>query len=158
MFPFLRKSNHGKIETFWCVLAPLPYATLFQMQLNPNWGKHIVYLQKRKFFESMNKRPKKVIEIEANEFAIIGDQLYKRGKDQQLRLCPNEKESLPMLEQAYASLARVLFLAKTLAKAKKMSRIWRPTLFHDTHEYVKSCDKYQRVKTQYKWTTCHCTH
>ena len=35
---------------------PLPYATLFQVQVNPKWGQHIVnYLQNRQFPEIMNK-------------------------------------------------------------------------------------------------------
>ena len=48
---------------------PLPYATLFQVQLNPRWGQHIViYLQNRHFSKTTNKQRRKAIEIEALDF------------------------------------------------------------------------------------------
>ena len=82
---------------------PLPYATLFPVQVNPKWGQHIInYLQNRQFPENMNKRRQKAIETEALEFTLIGKQLYKKGQDHQLlRLCANEKEYLPILAQAH---------------------------------------------------------
>ena len=61
---------------------PIPYATLFQVQINPKWGQHILnYLQKRKIQETMNKQRRRALEIEAMDFTIISQQLYKIGKD-----------------------------------------------------------------------------
>ena len=64
---------------------PLPYATLFQVQVNPKWGQDIVnYLQNQQFPKTMNKQRRKAIKMEALDFTIIGNQLYKKGQDHQL--------------------------------------------------------------------------
>ena len=61
---------------------PLPYTTLFQVQINPRWRQHIVnYLQNRQFPQTMKKQKRKTIGIEALDFTIIGNQLYRRGQD-----------------------------------------------------------------------------
>ena len=94
----------------------------------------------------MNRRRRKAIEIEALDFTIIGNQLYKKGQDHQLRLCANEKEYLPILAQAHLGIASGHFSAETMAKAILMSGTWWPTLFQDARAYVKTCDKCQRFK------------
>ena len=64
---------------------PLPDATLFQVQLNPKWGQHIVnYPKNKKLPKTMDKQRRKATEVESMDFTIIGIQLYKRGKDHQL--------------------------------------------------------------------------
>ena len=75
---------------------PLPYATLFQVQINPKWGQHIVNClqNQQKFPKTISKQRRKAIEIEALDFTLIGNQLYKKGLDHQLRLCANEKRSI----------------------------------------------------------------
>ena len=73
------------------------------------------------------------------DFTIIGTQLYKQGKDHQLRLCANEKEYFPILAQAHSSIAGGHFSVDTMAKAILMSRIWWPTLFQDANAYVQAC-------------------
>ena len=78
---------------------------------------------------------------------MIENQLYKRGKDQQLRLCAMEQEYVPILQQAHSGLAGGHFLAETTAKAIMMSGIWWPTLFNDAKEYVKRCEDCQQGKT-----------
>ena len=80
------------------------------------------------------------------DFTTIGTQLYKRGKDHQLRLCVNKKEYLPILAQAHASIVGGYFSAHTMSKAILMSRIWWPTLFQDANAYVHACDECQHFK------------
>ena len=88
----------------------------------------------------MNKQRRKAIEIEALDFTIIGNQIYKNGQHHQLRLCANEKKYLPILAEAHLGIAGGHFSTKTTAKAILMLGIWWPTLFQDAHAYVKSCD------------------
>ena len=98
----------------------------------------------------MNKRRQKAIETKALDFTLIGNQLYRQGRDHQLRLCANEREYLPILAQAHSSIAGGHFFAKTTAKAIMMSGIWWPTLFQDAHAYVKACNECQRFKNPIK--------
>ena len=77
----------------------------------------------------MKKRRRKAIEMEALEFTLIGNQLYKKGQDYQLKLCANENEYLPILAQAHSSIASGHFSAKITAKAILMSGIWWPKIF-----------------------------
>ena len=72
---------------------PVSYGTLFQVLVAPKWGIYIVeYLTMRMFSEGMGKARRRSIKIEAREYAIIVDQLYKRGMDCQLRICDCENE------------------------------------------------------------------
>ena len=98
----------------------------------------------------MNKKRQKAIKIEALDFTLIGNQLYKREQDHQLQLCSNEKKYLPILYQAHSGIAGGPFSSKTTAKAILMSRISWPTLFQDAHVYVKTCDDCQRFKKPIK--------
>ena len=65
----------------------------------------------------MNKQRRKAIEAEALDFTIIGNQLYKRGKDHQLRLCANEKEYLSILAQDQLGIAGDHFSIETTTKS-----------------------------------------
>ena len=50
-WPKMRLDVHNLVQACakCCVHPPLPYATRFQVQVNPKWGQHIVgYLQKKK--------------------------------------------------------------------------------------------------------------
>lgn len=104
------------------------------------------YLQDRTFHEDMKRVRQRTIETEARDFVIIGNLPYKRDKDDQLRICANESEYVPILEQAHAGQAGGHFSAKTTAQAIMTAGIWWPTLFMDAKEYVKRCDDCQRTK------------
>ncbi|RYA43691.1 integrase zinc binding domain-containing protein [Enterobacter cloacae complex sp. GF14B] len=86
----------------------------------------------------MSKRRQRAIETEARDYALIGNQLYRKGKDQHLRLCANEDEYIPIIEQAHVGLAGGHFSSETTARAILMAGIWWPTLFADAKEYVQS--------------------
>ena len=96
----------------------MPHATLFQISIAPKWSKYIVeYLTEHLLPEKISKARQKAIEIEGKDFEIIADQLYKRGKDKQLRLCVTEEEYVRVLEQAHTRMSGGHFLADTMAKA-----------------------------------------
>ena len=77
---------------------------------------------------------------------MITNQLYKRGKDKQLRLCVTEAEYLKVLDQAHAGLSGGHFSADTTAKAIMTAGLWWPTLVQDAAEFVKRCEACQRTK------------
>ena len=107
----------------------MEHATLFQVTIAPKWSQYMVdYITTRIFPEDISKARQKAIELESRDYAIIGEQLYKRGKDNQLRLCATESEYLSLLS----------------------ADIWWPTLHMDADEYVKRCNDCQRTKVPIK--------
>ena len=67
--------------------------------------------------ENITKARQKAIELEARDYELITNQLYKRGKDKKLRLCVTEAEYIKVLDQAHAGLSGGHFSADTTAKA-----------------------------------------
>ncbi|MCO5555203.1 hypothetical protein L7F22_008746 [Adiantum nelumboides] len=89
----------------------------------------------------------KLIPKGTENYVLIEDNLYKRRKDVQLRMCATEEEYVSILEQAHSEQAGGHFSADKTDKAILIAGIWWPTLFMDAKEYVKSCDDCQRTKT-----------
>ncbi|MCO5564540.1 hypothetical protein L7F22_018202 [Adiantum nelumboides] len=106
----------------------------------------VTYLSNRTFPEDMSKCCQRAIETEGRDYSPIGNQLYRRGKDQHLRLCANEDEDLPILKQAHVRLAGCHFLSEITTRAILMAGIWWPTLFVDAKEFIQRCDACQRAK------------
>ncbi|MCO5569821.1 hypothetical protein L7F22_023535 [Adiantum nelumboides] len=95
----------------------------------------------------MNTSRVRAINKEAEDYVLIKDNLYKRGKDGQLQMCATEEEYVPILQQAHSRQARGHFSAKKMAKSILYAGIWWPTLFMDAEEFVKKCDECPRTKT-----------
>ena len=77
---------------------------------------------------------------------MIGDQLYHRGKDGNLRLCVLEKKYLEILHHAHAGMLGGHFSRDTTAKNISWSGLWWPTMFSDAAKFVKHCDACQQTK------------
>ena len=83
------------------VKPPVNYATCYQVNIAPKWSQYIIdYLTMRVFPEGMSRTRMRAIETEAREYSLIGNQLYKRCADNELRMCATEVEYIPLLEQA----------------------------------------------------------
>ncbi|MCO5600156.1 hypothetical protein L7F22_054264 [Adiantum nelumboides] len=95
----------------------------------------------------MSKSRVRTITKEAENYILIEDNLYRRGKDDQLRMCATEEECVPILEQAHLGKARGHFFADKIAKAILVTGIWWLTLFMDAEEFMKRYDDCQRTKT-----------
>ena len=94
--------------------TPVEHATLFQIMIAPKWSNYIVdYLNHTLFPENMSKTRIKAIETEAQVYQLIGNQLYKRCKDNQLRLCVSEIEYLSILQETHSGITGGHFSAKT---------------------------------------------
>ncbi|MCO5560185.1 hypothetical protein L7F22_013793 [Adiantum nelumboides] len=97
--------------------------------------------------ETMNTSRVRAITKEAENYVLIKDNLYKRGKDGQLQMCATEEEYIPILQQAHSEQAGGHFSVKKMGKSILYAEIWWPTLFMDAEEFVKRCDECQRTKT-----------
>ncbi|MCO5554804.1 hypothetical protein L7F22_008339 [Adiantum nelumboides] len=95
----------------------------------------------------MNTSRVRAITKEAENCVLIKDNLFKRRKDGQLRMCATEEDYIPILQQAHSGQAGGHFLAKKMAKSILYAGILWPTLFMDAEEFVKRCDECQRTKT-----------
>lgn len=114
----------------------------FKLQLLLNGG----YILHRKYPEDANRAKKKAIQVEAKDYEIIANQLYKRGKDHHLWLVVTEAENLTVVKQAHEGISGGHFLADTTTKAIMMARVWWLTVFMDAAKCVSSCDQCQRTK------------
>ena len=83
---------------------------------------------------------------EATDYELIRDQLYKRGKDQVLRLCVPKEKYMDILKHAHAGIAGGQFSAETTAKIVMWSGLLWPTLNLDAELLVARCEECQRVK------------
>ena len=72
---------------------------------------------------------RKAIEEEAKAYALIEGQLYRRGPDNNLRICATENEYIPILENAHKGPAGGHFSADTTAKCILTAGIWWPIVF-----------------------------
>ena len=103
---------------------------LYQVMMALEWSQCIAeYLQTHILPTHISLARKRAIETEAKSYALIGNQLYHRGKDQKLRLCVIEIEYILVLEQAHADLSRGHFSSSTTSKVVMTSKLWWPTLF-----------------------------
>ncbi|MCO5548151.1 hypothetical protein L7F22_001609 [Adiantum nelumboides] len=97
--------------------------------------------------EIMTTSRVRAITKEVENYVLIKDNLYKRGKDGQLRMCATEEEYISILQQAHSGEAGGHFSVEKMAKSILYAGIWWLTLFMDAEEFVKRCDDCQRAKT-----------
>ncbi|MCO5574477.1 hypothetical protein L7F22_028262 [Adiantum nelumboides] len=145
----MQQSVHDYIHS--CLICtfqkPIEHATLFKVTIVPKWSSYIVnYLTSGILPETMTTSRVRAIIKDAENYVLIEDNLYKREKDGQLRMCATEEEYIPILQQAHSGQAGGHFSAKKMAKSILYIGIWWPTLFMDAEEFVKRCDDCQRTK------------
>ena len=81
--------------------------------------------------KKVNKARKKAVELEARDYKMIANHLYKRAKDKRLRLCITKEEYVRVFKQAHVG------NTDTTTKAIMMARLWWPMLFQDSAKFVK---------------------
>ncbi|MCO5573220.1 hypothetical protein L7F22_026989 [Adiantum nelumboides] len=149
-WPKMQQNVHNYIQScLKCTFqGPIEHATLFKVTVAPKWSSYIVdYLKSGVLPETMTLSRVKAITKETEDYVLIEDNLYRRGKDDQLRMCATEEEYVPILQQAHSGQAGGHFSAEKMAKSILYAGIWWPTLFMDAEEFVKRCDDCQRTKT-----------
>ena len=120
---------------------PIAHAFLYLMMATPYWAAYIVDNLQGKNLD-LPKHRIRAIAQEASDYKLIGNQLYKRGKDQVLRLCVPKEKYIPVLEHAHAGIAGGHFSADITTRTIMWSGLWWPTLHMDTELlYVARCEE-----------------
>ena len=81
----------------------------------------------------------------AGAYQLIAGQIYIRGKEDVIRRCALPHEINDILSQAHDGIARGHFASELTARKVLQARLWWPTLFKDSHQYVLRCDVCQRA-------------
>ena len=125
----------------------MEYATLYSIMPTPKWASYVVqYLKNGHDDPTKPKHRQRLIEAEATNYTMIKDQLYRRGKDGNLRLCVPESQYFDVLHHAHARIAGGHFSGQITARTILWSGLWWPTLHQDALEYVKRCEECQCTK------------
>ena len=152
-WPTMNKDVHGYIIKecmCWRNKSPivLNAITLYKMShVALKWAETVVeYMTTNVMPEKMSKVWQRYLQKHSQDYCIISNQLYHRGKDGSLRICVTEAKYLEVLFHAHSCLPGGHFSAKVTAKAIMQAGLWWPTLFRYVNEYVWRCDECQRYK------------
>ena len=123
--------------------------TLYKMSpVAPKWAKAMVeYMTTNVMPDKISKVWQRYLQNHSQDYCIISNQLYHRGKDGSLRICVTKAKYLEVLFHAHSCLQSGHFLAEVMAKAIRRARLLWSTLFRDKNKYVQRCDECQRYKT-----------
>ena len=121
-------------------------ATLFLVDSIPQWSEHIIDVLTNGLTNVRQLGRQKAWQIvkECADYQLIAGQLYKRGKDDILRRCPREDETLHIMEEAHQGVGGGHFAAEITARKIMLTGYWWPTLFKDCTLFVRGCDECQR--------------
>eukprot|EP00253_Pinus_taeda_P013700 PITA_13700 len=92
---------------------------------------------------NLSYKSKRAIRLKAKSFTIIDDVLFKKNYDSILLRCLEKTEAQKVLQELHDGPAGGHFGADTTAHKIIHARYYWPTLFRDTHEYVRKCLNYQ---------------
>jgi len=123
-----------------------PDAQLFQVDIvSFEYAEIIHYLLTGEFPSEYSTKQKNRLIYKATPHTMIGEVLYKKGKDGILCRCINPSEIPLILEGCHDSSCGGHFAGFVTATKVLNSRYWWPTLFKDAAKYVKKCDPCQRI-------------
>lgn len=124
---------------------PIAHVTFYVVMATPHWAEYIKdYLQGKSL--DLPRWRKKLVAQEATDYELIGDQLYKRGRDGVLRLCVPKEKYLDVLKHAHAGISGGHFSATITAKTVMWFGLWWPTLHLDAEWLVARCEECQKFK------------
>ena len=118
---------------------------LFLVTSTPDWYAGIVeFLTTQQLPTEWTKEEKRKVRVNSRHFAVIGNRLFRRGADTILRRCVSQVEVPGILEACHDSACGGHFSGQlTGQKILRAGYFW-PTLFQDSHDYVRKCDACQR--------------
>ena len=85
-------------------------------------------------------------EISSVGYTLIGEVLYKQGRDGILRRCINPSEVQTILKGCHDEACGGHFASLVTAQKALQSGSWWPTVFTDANRYARRCDPCQRVE------------
>ena len=118
---------------------------LFVVTAKPDWYAGIVeFLTTQKLPEDWTKEERRKVRVNSRHFVVVGHRLFRRGADGLLRRYVSRLRFLSILEACHDSACGGHFSGQlTGQKILRAGYFW-PTLFKDSHDYVKRCDACQR--------------
>ena len=118
---FLKEATLALIDTCWPELQDVQY-----------------YLKEKHFPHGLSPQQKKRLTRKAYPYTILGDVLYKQGKDKVLRRVVSLEESKRILELCHECSGHFAS-ASTTRKILNTGYCW-PRLNKDVHEWCRSCE------------------
>lgn len=124
----------------------LPDAALFAVDvISREYAELLEYLKFQTFPNNFTEKMKKNLVVKSTPYTILGDVLYKKGKDGILRRCIFQSEVQTILEGCHADSCGGHFAGESTARKALTAGYWWPTMFKDAHDYVQHCDPCQRI-------------
>ena len=108
----------------------------------------VYYLQYQKFPDELDTHQRRRLHLESSRYIILGDFLFRRSAHGILLQCVNNEEAHQLLHETHGSSDSVIhvgghFSAKTTAfKIIRKGYYW-PSIFQDSYNFIRSCDKCQ---------------
>jgi len=103
----------------------------------------IFYLKNGYAPPNLSYKNKRAIRLKAKNFIIIDDVLFRQNYDSVLLRCLEKPEAQKVLQELHDGPAGGHFGADTTAHKIIHAGYYWPTLFRDTHEYVRKCQSCQ---------------
>ena len=118
---------------------------LFLVTSSPDWYAGIVeFLITQRLSIEWTKEARRKVRVNSRHFAVVGNRLFMRGAYGILRRCVSEVEVPDILTSCNDSACGGHFSGQlTGQKILRAGYLW-PTLFKDSHAYVRMCDACQR--------------
>jgi transposase InsO family protein len=118
---------------------------LFVVTSRPDWYAGIVeFLTTQTLPEEWSKEERRKVRVNSRHFMVLGHRLFRRRTDGLLRRCVSATEVPSILLACHDSACGGHFSGQlTGQKILRAGYFW-PTLFKDSHDYVKKCDVWQR--------------
>ena len=124
----------------------LPDAHLFNVDIIPiEYTNVLYYLKNNTFPLEYTDKQKQQLVYKMRPYTLIGEVLYKQGRDGILRRCINPNEVQLILKGCHDEVCGGHFAGLVTAQKALQSGYWWPTLFTNANRYAKRCDPCQRI-------------
>ena len=90
-------------------------------------------------------KKKQILAMKAAPYSLINGFLYKMGLDDILKRCVLKHKRNNIMYEAHYGPTRGHFQANTTAKKIQQLGLWWPTLYKDCKNFVRQCDRCQRL-------------
>ena len=110
---------------------------------HPSYQSILQYVKNRKYPDQATENDKRTLRRIAIEYALDGEVLYKRGKDQVLLRCVDAMEARKILEEVHESICRTHANGFTMARQIMRFGYYWSTMEGDCVSYAKKCHKCQ---------------
>lgn len=117
-----------------------------------DWYKDVIgYLQKLVLPPEMDENRRRTIKLQSTRYAIIHGELWWRRNEGVLLKCIDHERSKSLLKEMHQGVCGGHYMAKTTDHKILSFGFWWPTVFKDTHQFVRKCDACQRFARKLKF-------